>query len=107
MMLAKLDAGKSQPNPDSVLLIKSLLQKLAAQSGESMDTIAASTKGGQYLILKMYSKRRSSIYIMQRVDILSKSGKNSKQNFWLGKAQYFDKLKIVLMLEGLRDKFGS
>ena len=107
MMLAKLDAGKGQPNPDSVLLIKSLLQKLAAQSDESVDTIAASTKGGQYLILKMYGKHRSSIYIMQRVDILSKSGKNSKENFWLGKVQYFDKLKIVLMLEGLRDKFGS
>lgn len=107
LMLAKLDAGKGQPNPDSVLLIKSLLQKLAAQSDESMDTVAASTKAGQYLILKMYGRRRSSIYIMQRVDIFVKSEGDDKQNFWLRKVQYFDKLKVVLMLEGISDKFGS
>jgi hypothetical protein len=106
LVLAKLDAGKNQPNADSVLKIKSLLDKLAAQSHESPDSIANATKGGQLYIMKLYGKRRSTIYILQMVDRFGET-EDKKTKFKFSRVQYFDKLKMALMFEGLRDKFGS
>ncbi len=106
LMLARLDAGNDKPNPDSVVRIRVLLEKLAAQSHEDIDTVAASTKFGKEFIFKLYGKHRSSIYILQMVDEFGKNT-NKDGKIAVSQVQYFGKLKIVLALEGLRDKFGS